>query len=111
MGSLYCSQCCLRSATSLGKTVSNSLRVVGMLTVARGRSVRVMDVRWLYDAVGACGLYAVIRRVSGRESLWRLCMRVNSAMTGKQGGVVIVYRTTCCPSRNIRCPSMRAVRV
>jgi hypothetical protein len=104
VGSLYCSQCCLRSATSLGKTPSNSFRVVGMLTVARGRSERAMEMRcWLYAAIGVCGWYDFTGRVSGLESLWRLWRRANSAMAGRGGVVVIVYRTTCCPSRNIRC--------
>ena len=68
MGSLYCSQCCLRSATSLGKTPSNSFRVVGMLTVSRGRSEREIDMRWLYEAI--CGdLYEYMGRKSGLESL------------------------------------------
>ena len=96
MGSLYCSQCCLRSATSLGKTPSNSFRVVGMLTVARGRSERAIEMRcWLYAAIGVCGWYAFVSRVSGLESLWRLWRRANSAMAGRGGRVVIVYRTTC----------------
>jgi hypothetical protein len=76
------------------------------LTVARGRSERAIDIRWLYDAIGVCGLYDDFNgRVSGLESLWRLWRRANSAMVGREGVVVIVYRTTCCPSRNIRCPS------
>lgn len=77
-----------------------------MLAVARGRSERAIDMRWLYDAFGAYVLYDdFMGRVSGLESLWRLRRRANSAMLGEEGVVVIVYRTTCCPSRNIRCPS------
>jgi hypothetical protein len=71
VGSLYCSQCDLRSATSLGKTDSNCLRVVGMLTVARGKSGREIDMRWLYEAIWG-GLYECMDRVSVLESLGRL---------------------------------------
>ena len=77
------------------------------MTAARGRSERAIEMRWLYDAIGVRDLYDafVVGRVSGLESLWRLWRRANSAMVGREGVVVIVYRTTCCPSRNIRCPS------
>jgi hypothetical protein len=42
-----------------------------MLTVARGKSGREIDMRWLYEAIWG-GLYECMDRVSVLESLGRL---------------------------------------
>lgn len=62
-----------------------------MLAVARGRSRRAIDMRWLYEATWGI-LYGRMGRVSVPESLGRLWSRASSAMAGRWA--VYVYRTT-----------------